>query len=117
MSSSIPTAEVLDDAEGDKGLKGGALGLMSSVVIGVASTAAACSLAATLDAVALAVGLQSPAVIILAFHSDAAHRRGLAAAQPRRPRLRYDVHRGLRRAAKPDQPFTFGGLVWACGGS
>jgi amino acid transporter len=40
---------------------------MSSVVIGVASTAAAYSLAATLGAVALAVGLQSPAVIVLAF--------------------------------------------------
>jgi 4-hydroxybenzoate polyprenyltransferase len=40
---------------------------MSSVVIGVASTAPAYSLAATLGAVALAVGLQSPAVIVLAF--------------------------------------------------
>jgi amino acid transporter len=67
MAPSIPTAEVLNHAEGDKGLKGGALGLMSSVVIGVASTAPAYSLAATLGAVALAVGLQSPAVIILAF--------------------------------------------------
>ena len=35
----------------DKGLKAGALGLVSSVVIGVASTAPAYSLAATLGAV------------------------------------------------------------------
>ena len=35
-------------AIGDKGLKGGALGLVSSTVVGVASTAPAYSLAATL---------------------------------------------------------------------
>ncbi len=40
---------------------------MSSVVIGVASTAPAYSLAATIGAVVLAVGLQTPAVMILAF--------------------------------------------------
>ena len=51
----------------DKGLKTGALGLASSVVIGVASTAPAYSLAATLGFVVAAIGLQSPAVAILAF--------------------------------------------------
>jgi amino acid transporter len=51
----------------DKGLKTGALGLISSVVIGVASTAPAYSLAATLGFVVAAIGLQSPAVAILAF--------------------------------------------------
>jgi hypothetical protein len=35
------------DDIGEKGLKGGALGLISSVVVGVASTAPAYSLAAT----------------------------------------------------------------------
>src|SRR6516164_2700151 len=51
----------------DKGLKSGALGLISSVVIGVASTAPAYSLAATLGFVVAAIGLQSPAVAVLAF--------------------------------------------------
>jgi amino acid transporter len=51
----------------DKGLKGGALGLVSSVVMGVASTAPAYSLAATLFFVVLAVGLKAPAVALLAF--------------------------------------------------
>ncbi len=51
----------------DKGLKSGALGLVSSVVMGVASTAPAYSLAATLFFVVAAVGLKSPAVAVLAF--------------------------------------------------
>jgi amino acid transporter len=51
----------------DKGLKAGALGLVSSVVIGVASTAPAYSLAATLFFVVAAVGLKSPLVAVLAF--------------------------------------------------
>ena len=53
--------------EGGKGLKVGALGLMASLVIGVASTAPAYSLAASLGFVTLAVGLQAPAVMLLAF--------------------------------------------------
>ncbi|MGW3134909.1 APC family permease [Streptomyces sp. NPDC001139] len=52
---------------GEKGLKGGALGLFSSVAIGLASTAPAYSLAATLGLVATSVGLQSPIIMILAF--------------------------------------------------
>ena len=51
----------------EKGLKAGALGLVSSVVMGVASTAPAYSLAATLFFVVAAVGLKSPAVAVLAF--------------------------------------------------
>src|SRR5215470_777865 len=50
-----------------KGLKPGALGLASSVVMGVASTAPAYSLAATLFFVVAAVGLKSPLVVVLAF--------------------------------------------------
>jgi amino acid transporter len=50
-----------------KGLKTGALGLVSSVVLGVASTAPAYSLAATLFFVVAAVGLKSPLVAVLAF--------------------------------------------------
>jgi amino acid transporter len=53
---------------GAKGLKGGALGLISSVVVGVASTAPAYSLAATLGFVVIAInGLQAPIITILAF--------------------------------------------------
>jgi amino acid transporter len=51
----------------DKGLKPGALGLVSSVVIGVASTAPAYSLAATLLFVVVLVGFKAPAVAVLAF--------------------------------------------------
>ena len=43
------------DEAGDKGLKGGALGYVSSVVVGVASTAPAYSLAATLGFVVIAI--------------------------------------------------------------
>ncbi|HEY6277100.1 MAG TPA: APC family permease [Streptosporangiaceae bacterium] len=50
-----------------KGLKPGAIGLVSSVVIGVASTAPAYSLAATLFFVVAAVALKSPLVAVLAF--------------------------------------------------
>jgi amino acid transporter len=53
--------------DGDKGLKSGALGLLSSVVIGVSSTAPGYSLAATIGFVAAAVAFQSPAVLLLAF--------------------------------------------------
>src|SRR5258707_14505464 len=51
----------------DKGLKSGALGLISSTVIATASVAPAYSIAATLVFVVLAIGLQAPAVAILAF--------------------------------------------------
>ena len=50
-----------------KGLKSGALGLISSTVVGVASTAPAYSLAATLGFVVVAIGLQAPIVTIIAF--------------------------------------------------
>jgi amino acid transporter len=51
----------------EKGLKSGALGLISSTVIATASVAPAYSLAATLGFVVLAVGLKSPIIAILAF--------------------------------------------------
>ena len=51
----------------DKGLKGGALGLLSSIVIGVASTAPGYSLAASLGIVVAAVGLYAPAVLWVTF--------------------------------------------------
>ena len=51
----------------DKGLKSGALGLVSTTIIATASVAPAYSIAATLVFVVLAVGLQSPIVAVLAF--------------------------------------------------
>jgi len=55
------------EAQLDKGLKSGALGLISTTVIATASVAPAYSIAATLVFVVGAVGLQSPAVAVLAF--------------------------------------------------
>ena len=54
---------------GDKGLKKDALGFVSSLVIGVASTAPGYSLAATLGFIVAitGIGLQAPAVLLVAF--------------------------------------------------
>jgi amino acid transporter len=56
-------------ATGDKGLKADALGFMSNLVIGVASTAPAYSLAATLGFIVVihGIGVKSPAVLIVSF--------------------------------------------------
>ena len=62
-----PAAPHEGSAPGEKGLKTGALGFVSSVVIGVASTAPGYSIAASLGAVAAAVFFQSPAVLWIAF--------------------------------------------------
>ena len=51
----------------DKGLKAGALGLVAATVIGVASTAPAYSIAATLGLVAAVVAFQSPAIMLVSF--------------------------------------------------
>lgn len=64
MSASVEGAS---GAAGAKGLKTGALGLVSNIVIGVASTAPAYSLAVSLGLVAAFVGLQSPAIMWVAF--------------------------------------------------
>src|SRR5262245_26895185 len=65
MSDATTAADA--GAAGTKGLKASALGLLSSTVIGVASTAPGYSLAATLGFVIAIVGLQAPAVMIVAF--------------------------------------------------
>ena len=65
-----PTAETFQatgSGAGEKGLKGNALGLFSSVAIGLASTAPAYSLAATLGIIVAGVGLQAPIITVLAF--------------------------------------------------
>lgn len=51
----------------DKGLKVGAIGLVSAIVIGVASTAPGYSLAASLGFMTQASGAQAPAVLLIAF--------------------------------------------------
>ncbi|HEX9041897.1 MAG TPA: APC family permease [Trebonia sp.] len=51
----------------EKGLKSGALGLVAATVMGVASTAPAYSLAATLGFIVAVVGLGSPIVAVIAF--------------------------------------------------
>jgi len=70
MAAAAETVPLEHGAEpGEKGLKANALGFVSSVVIGVASTAPAYSLAATLGFVtAIAgIGFQAPIVMVLAF--------------------------------------------------
>ena len=64
MAGSVQAQE---GAAGTKGLKTGALGFVSNIVIGVASTAPAYSLAVSLGLVAAFVGLQSPAIMWVAF--------------------------------------------------
>lgn len=67
------TAAVSINNEVDsKGLKGGSLGLISSIVMGVASTAPAYSLAASLGFIvasggALLAGVKAPGIVLLAF--------------------------------------------------
>ena len=55
------------DAPPDKGLRAGALGLVSSVVIAVSSTAPAYSMAATLGLIVAVVGVHSPGTLIVSF--------------------------------------------------
>lgn len=69
MTTTLPPQPEQVDS---KGLKGGALSLLSSVVIGVASTAPAYSLAASLGFIvasggALLAGVKAPGIVILAF--------------------------------------------------
>jgi amino acid transporter len=71
VSSPVPAAVAIAPADsgepGTKGLKTGALGFVSNVVIGVASTAPGYSLAVSLGLVAAAVGFQAPAIMLVAF--------------------------------------------------
>src|ERR1700751_1089015 len=63
----MATEQISVEQQLDKGLKAGALGLISTTVIATASVAPAYSIAATLGFVVGAVALQSPAVAVLAF--------------------------------------------------
>jgi amino acid transporter len=66
MATTAPELQPVEEYK-DKGLKVGALGLLASITMGVASTAPAYSLAATLLFVVILVGFHSPAVAVLAF--------------------------------------------------
>jgi amino acid transporter len=64
-----PSALPAGSAPGEKGLKTGALGFVSNVVIGVASTAPGYSLAASLGLVVgvAGIGLHAPGILLAAF--------------------------------------------------
>ena len=66
MTTSAPPA-TRGRSPAHKGLKLGAIGLLSSVVIGVASTAPGYSLAATLGLISQEVGTRAPIIMLLAF--------------------------------------------------
>jgi amino acid transporter len=66
MATTAPELQPMEQSA-EKGLKSGALGLISSTVIATASVAPAYSLAATLGFIVLAVGLKSPIIAIAAF--------------------------------------------------
>ena len=63
------SANVIEQSgvESGKGLRAGALGLLSSVVIAVSSTAPAYSMAATLGLIVAVVGVHAPAMLIVSF--------------------------------------------------
>jgi amino acid transporter len=67
MTAPSPAPVRVEGQAVDKGLKPGALGLVSSIVLGVSSTAPAYALAATLGFVVIAVGVKAPAIMLLAF--------------------------------------------------
>ena len=73
MTAPAPAPTRTGNDVDSKGLKPGALGLVSSVVVGVASTAPAYSLAAALGFIVISgvgahvAGVQAPGVILLAF--------------------------------------------------
>ena len=84
----------------DKGLKKNAIGYLSNIVIGVASTAPAYSLAATLGFIVAVkgVGVHAPAVLLVSFIPMLLVAVGLQILQPRRPRRRHDVRLDDARA-------------------
>jgi amino acid transporter len=73
MTTATKAEDSYGSASGQKGLKGGSLGLLSSVVVGIASTAPAYSLAASLGYVVTTangsgiVGVKAPLIMVVAF--------------------------------------------------
>ncbi len=66
MATATPELQPVEESR-DKGLKSGALGLVSSVVMGVASTAPPTAWPQPCSSCASLVGLKAPAVAVLAF--------------------------------------------------
>jgi len=66
MTTATATTQPIDGPV-DKGLRGSAIGLLSSVVIGLAATAPAYSVTATLGFIVIAIGFHAPAMMVLAF--------------------------------------------------
>ena len=93
----MATAEgtpIIVEEQVDKGLKSGALGLVSSVVMGVASTAPAYSLAATLGLHRRGCRARLPDHRLPGVHPDAADLDRVQRDEQGRPGLRHDVHLG-----------------------
>ena len=73
MTTAATERDQHGSGSGEKGLKGGSLGLLSSIVVGIASTAPAYSLAASLGYVVVTqngsgiVGVKAPLIMVLAF--------------------------------------------------
>lgn len=65
--SAGPAADPAAGSGDGKGLRAGALGLMSTTVVAISSVAPAYSLAAALGLIVLTVGFHAPAVVLLAF--------------------------------------------------
>jgi amino acid transporter len=65
----MESAERVSEARetGDKGLKQNAIGFLETLIIGIASTAPAYSLAAVIGLVVVTVGAQAPAVLLASF--------------------------------------------------
>jgi len=67
MTTTAPNSGSTAPNVAGKGLKLGAIGLLSSIVIGVASTAPGYSLAAVLGSISSEVGTKAPVIMLIAF--------------------------------------------------
>jgi amino acid transporter len=67
MESASIAAPVAEAETGEKGLKKDAIGFLDGLAIGVDSTAPAYSLAAVIGSIVIAVGVQAPGALLLAF--------------------------------------------------
>jgi amino acid transporter len=67
METALSERQAAPETVAGKGLRAGALGLVSSVVIAVSSTAPAYSMAATLGLIVAIVGVHSPGTLIVSF--------------------------------------------------
>jgi hypothetical protein len=107
-SAETPAPEA--KAQGDKGLKKGAIGFVDGLAIGLDSTAPAYSLAAVIGAIVVAVGVQAPGVLLLSF----VPMFFIAAAF-------YYMNRPSRTAARASRGSpgrsVLGGVGWAAGPS